>query len=141
MDIGFRFWVTWHDEDVLQVRISGSNGEFAGTTDAYVAIGGLAAAADKLSGFPTTVTDARNVQFGNFGNEWAGGAVALSFKCMDSTGNVEVDARFESDCQTQGDQEAVLKVRVEPASIDEFVKELRALEATREGVARLPVCK
>jgi hypothetical protein len=77
MDIGFRFEVRWNDEDVFKVRVTAWNGAFGGSADAYVPIGGLTEAAAKLEGFPRQPSDIRELQFGAFGPEWAGGAANM----------------------------------------------------------------
>ena len=72
---GFRFEFLWNDNDVFQLRIRAWNGNFGGTADVYVPIGAIAEAAEKLEGFPRHTSDKRDLQFGEFGPEWAGGAV------------------------------------------------------------------
>jgi len=57
MEIGFRFEVKWSDADLLDIRISGWNGAFGGSTAVYVPIGGLKEAATKVEGFPRHPSD------------------------------------------------------------------------------------
>jgi hypothetical protein len=138
MEIGFRFEVRWSDADVFDVRISGWNGAFGGLTSVYVSIGGLAEAAAKLEGFPIHPTDKRELQFGAFGPEWAGGAVSMAFYCKNSAGHALVEARIESEHGGRPKAQAALFfVPVEASAVDAFVEGLRRLEADREGTAAL----
>jgi hypothetical protein len=59
METGFSFEVKWRDADLLEIRISGWNGAFGGSTDVYVPIGGLKNAATKVEGFPRHPLDKR----------------------------------------------------------------------------------
>jgi hypothetical protein len=79
MKTGFRFEVTWNDDDVFKVRVTAWNGVFGGSVGVYVPIGGLREAAAKLEGFPRQPSDTRELQFGAFGGEWAGGAASMRF--------------------------------------------------------------
>ena len=99
MNRGFQFDLRWHDADVVEVGIAAWNGAFAGATDVYVAIGGLREVAEKLEGFPRSPADEREVIFGRFGPEWAGGAVSMRFYCVDAAGHAYVESRMESDVQ------------------------------------------
>lgn len=51
----------WDDPDMLEVRVAVSNGSFSGYTNVYVGLGDLVAAADHLSGFPTSPRDERRL--------------------------------------------------------------------------------
>jgi hypothetical protein len=138
MDKGFQFDVNWHDNDVLDVRVGAWNGAFGGTVDVYVAIGGLREAAETLDGFPRSAADKREVVFGQFGREWAGGAVSMRFYCADEAGHAYVESRMESDGQVAGiTQSTVLVLRIEPAALDSFVEDLRRLETKKTGTASL----
>jgi hypothetical protein len=140
MEIGFRFEVRWSDADIFDIRISAWNGAFGGSTSVYVPIGGLAEAATKLEGFPRHPSDKRELQFGAFGAEWAGGAVSMAFYCKDAAGHALVDARIESEHGgTPKAQSALFFVPVEASAVDAFVEDLRRLEADREGTAALRV--
>jgi hypothetical protein len=142
MDTGFRFEVIWNDDDVFKVRVSAWNGAFGGSADAYVAIGGLTEAAAKLDGFPLQPSDTRELQFGAFGPEWAGGAASMCFYCKDAAGHALVEARIESDHlrdHSGGNkaQSVFLVAPIEANAVDSFVSDLRRLEADQCGVALL----
>jgi len=144
MTIGLKMCYLWHDIDVYKVRISGSNGVFSGGTDVYRGIGGIAEAASTLDGFPVNTSDHRELQFGAFGRDFAGGGVNLRFFCKDGAGHAVLEFRIESEdgCYTnsrwnQPEQSARFFAEVEPSAIDDFVAELRKLEEEKSGIASL----
>ena len=138
MDRGFHFEVIWNDNDVLEVRVSAWNGTFGGSTAVYVPIGGLAKAATKIEGFPRHPSDKRELQFGVFGPERAGGALCMAFYCKDAAGHALVEARIESEHgEAREAESALFFVPVEATAVDGFVEDLRRLEADRRGIAAL----
>jgi hypothetical protein len=140
MEIGFKFEVRWSDADVFEIRISAWNGAFGGSTAVYVPIGGLKEAAAKVEGFPRHPSDNRELQFGAFGPEWAGGAVNMLFYCRDTAGHALVEVTIESETGgTPKAQSALFFVPVEATAVDAFVADLRRLEADRRGTAVLRV--
>lgn len=135
---GLQFCYLYHDYDIIEVRIAVGNGRFCGTTNVYVATGGLVEAARVLEGFPKDVRDSREVEFGSFGPKSAGGAVRLRFQCKDLAGHTEIRAELEDDYLSLGNVEsATIFLDFEPAALDEFVVTLRRLEADRESRAEL----
>ena len=140
MDPGFYFEVLWSDADFLEVRITASNGSFAGVIQVYMPIGGLKNAAESLAGFPGNSADRRNLCFGKFGPQAAAGAIQMIFHCSDSAGHAIIEANLESDYDSRGKAQSVgLSAAVEPAAIDNFVEELKRLEAERNGSAFLAI--
>jgi hypothetical protein len=137
-DTGFQFQIIWSDDDVFEVRAAAWNGQFGGTADVYVPIGGLAEIAAKIEGFPRDPSDVREIQFGAFGPERAGGAVSMRFYCKDGAGHALVEARIESDCnRTRKAQSTHLFAAVEASAVDAFAAELRRLETDLSGIALL----
>jgi hypothetical protein len=138
MDTGFRFEIIWNDNDVFEVRAAAWNGQFGGAADVYVQIGGLAAAAAKLEGFPNEPSDTREILFGAFGADWAGGAVSMRFYCKDAAGHAFVEARIESDYNGAHTAQSVhLFAAIEATAVDTFAIELRRLETNLRGIAVL----
>lgn len=144
MKTGLRLKYLWHDIDVYEFEVVASNGQFSGVAKTYVPVGGLAEAATSLEGFPRNVSDAREIQFGAFGREFAGGALSLRFFCKDSSGHAVVEFRFESEDESNTgskwnlpEQTAHFFAGVEATAVDEFVGELRQLEANPRETAQL----
>jgi len=138
MDVGFDFQLIWHDNDVLNLRVSAWNGAFGGVAEVYEAIGDLQAAAALLRGFPNSPADIREVVFGNFDRKFAAGGVRMRFHCIDGSGHAYVETTIDAKYETGGTvQTVVLAMPVEAAAVDRFVEELQRLESDRSGTARL----
>jgi hypothetical protein len=135
MDKGIQFEILYSDSDLLEFRVAAWNGQFGGTACVYVSIGALAEAAARLEGFPRDPSDIREIQFGVFGPNAAGGAVRMRFYCKDSAGHAVVEARVESGQSRP--QEAFLFLSIEAAAVDTFVNDLRCLETDPSIVAFL----
>ncbi len=137
MELQIRFEVNWSDNEMFEIQISAWDGRFGGAANVYVEIGGLDEAAARLDGFPHHPADIRELQFGAFGPESAGGAVGMRFYCADGAGHAFVEAKIESAFDKfHNAQSAIIIADVEPAAMDAFLSELRALEDKRHGVAR-----
>jgi hypothetical protein len=80
--------------------------------------------------------DKREIALGAFGKHSAGGAANLSFYCHDLVGHATCRAIIES---AYGGQEAAgsatVCVEFEPASLDEFLMQLKAVETEHQGSA------
>jgi len=144
VDIGLKLKCLWHDVDVYKLSVSANTGTFSGGTEVYVSIGGLAEAASGLQGFPSDTSDIRELQFGTFGTEFAGGAIHLGLLCKDGAGHAVLEIRIESEdgCHTNSkwnrpEQSAHFFADVEAAALDDFVAELLSLEEHKTGVASM----
>jgi hypothetical protein len=144
MKTGLQLKYLWHDVDVYEFEVAASNGRFSGAVKSYVPVGGLAEVATSLEGFPRHVSDAREIQFGAFGKESAGGGVRLRFFCKNSSGHAVVELRFESEDESDtgskwnlSEQTAHFFAGIEATAVDEFVGELRLLEEKQCGTASL----
>jgi hypothetical protein len=133
--VGFEFQAIWFDDDAIQLRM-GWNGAFGGTVSVYEGIGDLELAAEKLRGFPQNPSDKRELIFGSFGRNFAGGGLKMSFYCIGGAGHAYVEATFEAGDETAGTiQRALLSMHLEAAAVDTFVEELRAIGVKRAGRA------
>jgi hypothetical protein len=56
MRTGLKVTYLWHDNDVIEVRVTVENARFRGTADTYVGTDGLFEAAATLAGFPPMET-------------------------------------------------------------------------------------
>lgn len=138
MHQGFQFRVNSLAGDVFEMRISAWNGLYGGSTDAYVERSQLQEAAARLEGFPAGPADTREVIFGAFGVEFAGGAVSMLFYCADRSGDPHVESKIEAGHITAGTlQSAILSLPVDAAAVACFVADLRRLAEGRAKVARL----
>jgi hypothetical protein len=148
MESGIGLKYLWHDIDVYEFEISASNGIFSGSARAYVGMSGLSESAAQLEGFPKDPSDIRDLQFGEFGEESAGGCIQLRFFCNDLAGHSVVEIRIE----TERDRNLAAKwnrpaesahffAEIEASAVDDFVVDLRRMEIDRSGSARLRLGK
>jgi hypothetical protein len=158
MDTGIQIKKIWRDEGMTDILVSAWNGTFGGATRIYVGIGELKEAAERLSGFPSTPADTREVTFGQFDLEPTrvgqfelhrfASAVNMRFHCVNGAGHAYVDVRLQSDNLAgtslgPGErpgrtiQTVALVMRIESAAVDVFVQELLRLETFETGAAYL----
>jgi hypothetical protein len=144
MSSGLTLKVLWHDTDAIELATSASNGRFSGFAKPYVGIDSLGELADKLQGFPLDPGDERELRFGAFGKEFAGGSVLLRFFCAGLAGHAVVELRFEDEAGKNSgaewnrpEQTATFFGWTEAFAIDEFVTELRRVGTNLSGEARL----
>ena len=74
------------------------------------------------------------MELGTLDSQYAGGAVRMHFRCIDSPGHIHVDVDLTGDiCHTAGRLESVtLTVPIEAAAIDAFLEQVNTME-TRIG--------
>jgi hypothetical protein len=144
VEIGIDVKYRWHDYDVLEIGIHSSNGMFSGVAYPYLSIDGLAKAASAIENFPTSISDTREIQFGGFGPETAGGCVNMRFFCKDSSGHAVVEVRMESKNESsvetiwdRGTQSSHFFGEIEAGAVDDFVRGLREIDQRKEGNAHL----
>jgi hypothetical protein len=144
MSIGLQMKYLWHDVDVFKLEIAASNRKFSGVAECYVSIGNLAEAAEQLKGFPCDPSDIRELKFGEFGREFAGGCSLVRFFCRDSAGHAVVEVQIESERMREmgsiwncPEQTAHFFAEIEARAVDDFVDELRQLEEIKGGAASL----
>jgi hypothetical protein len=127
----------WDDPDMLEVRVSVSNGSFSGQTNIYVGLGDLAAAANHLAGFPTHPRDERRVSWGS--EESGLGRVDLLFRCRTGAGHPVLAADVTSSDMGAAErgQTVRLQLSFDAAGLDRFVAALRAVETAKRGTAVL----
>lgn len=138
MNPGLKVSYLWHDNDVVEVRITAENAGFRGSADVYVGTDGLLEAATILAGFPQDSLDKREVVFGAAGKGFAGGFVHLEFYCKDMAGHAEFRATIEGDYgERELAESATVYVDFDPAVLDEFLAELQRLEKGHRGSAAM----
>jgi hypothetical protein len=138
---GIRLKVIWFDEveDLLEILFSCSNRFFSGQAKMYVSTARLSKFADAIGGFPFNPDDIRDFDLGTFESGHAGG-VRLHFHCEDIAGHAVVDAKLrDAECKELGEVQSVaLRIPIQAAGVDEFVKQLRQIQKTLGSSADLP---
>jgi len=140
---GIGIEVRWFDESFLEVSFSCSNGRFSGQAEIYLAHDTLSTLADALIGFPANPNDSCKSKLGTFKPEHADGGVRMYSHCMDSVGHAAVDIQLRGDaCTELGEIESVaLRIPIQAASVDSFIKELRMIDKTIGATAYLQMAR
>ena len=143
MEAGIFFEKKWSDDDLIELEVVASDGRSQFCTRVYVGHDSLTKLATDLDRFKSHIHGGVfDVCLGEFGPEYANGAfhARLHFH-PPGRGILFITVHAESDwrefTKTQVANEATLHVTTEPALLDTFVAELRALESGRSTVAVL----
>jgi len=123
MTAQLRIEPVWHDQDLVEVRVTASNEIFSGAACVSIDPDGLRAAADELAGFPSRPGDRRRINWGQAGL----GMASLDFVTADAVGHchVVVELRTGDQCGDTPGQAVTVLLPVEPAAIDRFAVDLR----------------
>jgi hypothetical protein len=128
---GINLKVIWFDEveDLLEAVFSCSNGYFSGQAEVYISCAGLSELANTLTGFPSRPDDSRNFELGTFNPAHADGGARMHFYCTDAAGHAVVEVQLRGDaCKGMGEMQSVaLRIPIQAAGVDDFVKELRGM--------------
>lgn len=142
MEKGINLKVIWFDEieDLVEVVFSCSNGYFSGQAEIYVSCDGLSKLADVISGFPSHPGDSRDFELGTFNPGHADGGARMHFFCADAAGHAVVEVKLRGDaCRALGEMQSVaLRIPIQAAGVDEFIKQLPGIGKTLGGSAHLP---
>jgi hypothetical protein len=142
LELGIEFAVFWWDQDIVEFRVTSSNGYFAGWAKIYVGHDVLAQLAERLKGFPSSTSDSRDFELGTFDPKYADGGLRMHFYCLDSVGHAAVEIKIRGDrCEALGEVESVaLRIPIEAAGVDRFIAQVRAMDTEQLGAtARLPM--
>jgi|ERR1035437_4776204 hypothetical protein len=125
---GLLIKVCWFDDDMIELAISASNGQFAGRTSFYARLDEPGRLAACISGFPRSQSDSREYEFG--GTLSGYGGAKIRFSCKDAKGHLLVQVSIYAAPGDQKDfvQSAVIQINVVPASIDSFVRDLNSMK-------------
>lgn len=141
LENGINLKVIWFDEveDLLEMVFSCSNGYFAGQAEIYVSSGDLKELADTLKGFPSHPDDFRDFEIGTFNPDHADGGARMHFRCSDAAGHSVVEVKLRGDaCKGLGEMQSVaLRIPIQAAGVDEFIRQLRSLRKVIGASAHL----
>ena len=133
---GLSLEILWFDDDIVEYRVRGCNGNFAGATNLYAVHDGLARVADTFRGFPVSVDDQREIELGTFDPERAGGGARFRLRCIDNLGHANLSLRLRTDADEPDTAE--FSVRVDAAGIDSVIDALGKMAVAVGAVAFLP---
>lgn len=142
METGINLKVIWFDEveDLLEVVFSCRNGYFSGQAEIYTSRDALSQLASALRGFPSRPEDSRNFALGTFNPAHADGGARMYFFCEDAAGHAVVEVQLRAGaCKGMGEMQSVaLRIPIQAAGIDDFVKQLRGMGKEIGASAYLP---
>jgi hypothetical protein len=141
MKPGISFSKIWFDDDVVELKIDSfdgkslfSNNVYAGHQDLDDLVVGLSSFKDHVHG------GIYDVELGSFGPEYARGAFRARLHFQER-GKIYITIAAQSEFEEFGIKivasEATLYLRSEPALLDNFIGELRALTAGKRDDANL----
>lgn len=133
MKSGIHISRVWSDADVVELRILVSDGVSSFSNHAYVGPAALKGAVASLQVFKDQVHGGLlDLRFGEFGPEYASGAFHARFH-FPAPGRLFVSCEQESEFVEFAKKEvasrATLYLQSEPALLDRFIGELRAVAA------------
>jgi hypothetical protein len=131
----------WSDADMIEARITTSDGTSSFTSDIYIGHPSLEEAVTDLTTFKAHVHGGLlDLRFGESGPEYAGGAFHARFH-FPKPGHLFVTCRqqssFEDFTFTKVASEATLYLKTEPALLDRFIDELRDVSTQKHDEAYL----
>ena len=131
----------WEDSELVELRVSVSDGVSEFTNQVYVSHSALARTVEDLDGFKGKLGGGLlDIQFGEFGPDWANGAFHAKFQLL-PPGRTYVTAQQESEFIEFANKlvasRATLHMTSEPGLLDRFIAELRAVSSKASVDARL----
>lgn len=135
---GISVEIVWLDEDVVELRITGSNGPFSGRTQVYGGLDALSKLAAWAKGFPQNPDERRLIELGTFDPGFAGGGARLGLRCTDAACHVALDVLLATQVENNRHQRAEFFLEVEPAALDAFAGQLSSLQLRKGESASLP---
>jgi hypothetical protein len=137
MEAGLKCEIIYLDDELIEVRVSASNGRFSGVVDCYEGRGGLVRLADAVRGFPGSSQDQCEVKLGCLDSKSAGGGARFVLAKKDPTGHCVALVLLRSD-EDDRSEVAEFNLPFLPGDLDAFVREL---EAMREVVGAQAVLR
>ncbi len=140
--IGLSIENAWLDDDMLELVLKISNGRFAGQAIFYAALNAPLEFAQHIAGFPTSIADVREYEFGDTNVSDDGGA-KIRLSCKDRTGHIVVQASVYMPRRgsVKGIESANIQFETTPSDIDSFVGEIRRWQGGVGEIAVLPLAK
>ena len=138
---GIRISKVWYDVDSVELQIEVSDGRSCFSNEVYVGHAELADAASVLDRFKDRVHGGlADIRFGEFGCEYANGAFHARFHFA-RPGRLYITCRLESAFEEFSNNKvascATLYINSEPALLDRFIGELKAVVACERDEAHL----
>lgn len=142
MKAGISLKRVWDDNDVVELEVAASDGLSVFRNKVYVGHGALDETIERLDAFKRQVHGGLyDITFGSFGREYANGAFEARLHFF-KPGTLAVTVKAESEWKPFKDKgevasSATLHLTSEPALLDNFIEELKALVANLAKEASL----
>ena len=125
----------WFDDDMIELQIDVSDGISSFSNKVYVGYPAFTDVIAKLDSFKHHVHGGLlDIRFGEFGPEWASGAFHARLH-FPKPGRLYISSKQQSDFEdfsvAKVASEATLYLRTEPALLDNFIAELKSLNAKK----------
>jgi len=143
MKPGIQITKVWFDQDVIELKIDVSDGTCFFSNKVYVAYPTLEDVIANLGTFRNQIHGGLlDIRLGSFGPEYASGAFHARLHFA-RPGKLYITCKMESEFQefsvNKVASEATLYLRTEPVLLDNFIGELRLLNAKKRDDAKLEV--
>ena len=141
MKSGLHLTKVWFDDDVIELQVDVSDGISCFSNRVYVGYSALADVVARLDVFKDHIHGGLlDIRFGEFGPEYANGAFQARLH-FPKPGRLYISSKQQSGfgefSVTKVASEATLYLKTEPALLDNFIEELRGLNAKRRQDAHL----
>jgi len=141
MKPGIQLTKVWFDQDTVELKVDVSDGTSFFSNRVYVGYSALAEAVAQLDAFKSHIHGGLlDIRFGEFGPEYANGAFHARFHFA-KPGRLYISCRQQSEfgefSVTKVASEATLYLKTEPALLDNFISELKGLDAKWREEAHL----
>jgi hypothetical protein len=127
----------WEDLHMEKLRISANNGSYCGVSEVYFSKGQAAELLKSIRAFPTTTAHIVSL---DSGSEESGAMARLVFSCIDGSGHSVVSVTLaqpiDESARPGVKNRVELELAFEPASLDEFCQQLKAI-ATRASTTAI----
>jgi len=138
---GIRFTKIWSDQDMIELRIDVSDGTSLFSNQVYVGYSDFTDALSRLDRFKDHIHGGLlDMRFGEFGPEYANGAFHARFH-FPKPGKLYITCKQQSDFQgfslKNVASEATLYLKTEPVLLDNFLEQMKALDAGKREDAYL----
>ena len=141
MKRGISFTKIWADDDMIELRIDVCDGASLFSNQVYVGYSDFTDAVSRLDTFKDHIHGGLlDMRFGEFGPEYASGAFHARFHFRQS-GKLYITSKQQSAFEDFGRKnvasEATLYLKTEPVLLDNFLEQLKALDAKKREDAYL----
>ncbi len=131
----------WEDQDMIEARVTVSDGRSVFSVDTYVGWENLKETIADLDDFKKAIHGGMyDLRWGAFGPEYANGTAHIRFHFIPD-GRLCVSAKLEGDHEKFGIKQVASRAEMylysEPALLDNFIEELRAVSTGMRDTATL----